>query len=266
MPYKIDIHTHVFHEKIARKAVLKLIEHYKLETSYSGTAADLQEKMKEAGIDKAVVLCAATKGNQVVAVNNWAIALKEKYKCFVPFGTLHTDFPDWKEELDRLLAHDIKGLKFHPDFQGIDMDDPVLYEMLEEISGRFTVLFHVGDKVPPEKNFSSPQKLAKILKNFPKLEVVAAHFGGYSHWQWVVENLKGYDFYMDTSSSLKYISDPLLHDILNAFPKERFLFGSDYPLGNPAEETELVKKRLNFSEDELEKLFQRGAELTGFQN
>lgn len=266
MSYKIDIHTHVFHEKIAEKAVQKLCDHYKLGQPYHGTAADLKEKMAKAGIDKAVALCAATNGHQVVPANSWAITMKKEYPCFIPFGTLHTDYENWKEELDRLLAAGIKGLKFHPDFQKIDMRNPVLYDMLEEASGKFTVLFHIGDIYPPEENYSSPQKLAEILNAFPKLEAVAAHFGGYRHWPYVVESLRKYDFYMDTSSSLLYMSDEELNHILNNFSSDRFLFGSDYPIGDPSKELELIKKRMHLSADEYDRLFTRCENLTAIKD
>lgn len=257
MSCKIDIHTHVFHEKIAEKAVQKLCDHYKLGQPYPGTAADLKEKMDAAGIDKAVALCAATNAQQVVPANDWAITMKKKYTCFIPFGTLHTDYENWKEELDRLLAAGIKGLKFHPDFQKIDMRNPVLYDILEEAAGKFTVLFHIGDIYPPEENYSSPQKLSEILNAFPRLEAVAAHLGGYRHWPYVVESLKNYDFYMDTSSSLLYMSDGELKDILDNFSTDRFLFGSDYPIGNPMVEMDLIKKRMRLSSDEFDRLFTR---------
>ena len=266
MSCRIDIHTHVFHEKIADKAVQHLADHYKLGQPYPGTAADLKQKLDDAGIDKAVALCAATNAAQVIPANNWAITMKKNYPYFIPFGTLHTDYADWKSEMDRLYAAGIRGLKFHPDFQKIDMLNPVLYDMMEEAKGKFTVLFHVGDVFPPEVNYSSPQKLAKILKAVPGIEVVAAHLGGYRHWPWVVESLKGLDFYMDTSSALLYIDDENLKNIMNNFPHECFLFGSDYPIGDPAREVGLVRKRLGFSEDELEKLFTRASGLIGLKD
>ena len=151
MSFKIDIHTHVFHEKIAEKAVQHLADHYKLGQPYHGTATDLKEKMDEAGIDKAVALCAATNAAQVIPANNWAITMKKTYPYFIPFGTLHTDYADWKSEMDRLYDAGIRGIKFHPDFQKIDMLNPILYDMMEEAKGRFTILFHVGDIFPPEE-------------------------------------------------------------------------------------------------------------------
>ena len=71
---------------------------------------------------------------------------------------------------------------------------------------------------------------------------------------------------MDTSSALLYIDDKNLKDILDNFPKESFLFGSDYPIGDPSREVGLVKKRMGFSEDELEKLFTRASSLIGLSD
>ena len=195
--------------------------------------------------------------------------MKYGYSFFMVIAQLLagiTDYTDWKSEMDRLYNAGIRGLKFHPDFQKIDMLNPVLYDMMEEAKGRFTVLFHVGDVYPPEENWSSPQKLAKLLKAVPGIEVVAAHLGGYRHWPWVVESLKGLDFYMDTSSALLYIDDQNLKDIMDNFPRESFLFGSDYPIGDPAREVELVQKRMGFKGDELEKLFTRASSLIGLSN
>ena len=63
---------------------------------------------------------------------------------------------------------------------------------------------------------------------------------------------------MDTSSSLKFIPDHLLKEILSSFPEECFLFGSDYPVGNPLEEIRLLEKKAGFSESRIEALLGRG--------
>ncbi|MCL2705634.1 MAG: hypothetical protein FWE72_05445, partial [Spirochaetaceae bacterium] len=79
--------------------------------------------------------------------------------------------------------------------------------------------------------------------------------------EWVKESLSGFHFYMDTSSTLRFISDQLLNEILNAFPEDFFLFGSDYPLGDPVTEIRLLEEKAKFSEDKIERLLQRGAKL-----
>ena len=254
---RIDVHTHVFHDKIATRATSQLVDHYSHSLSGDGTAKCLTDMLDRAGIERAFVHSAATKADQVIPANTWALKLKEN-KRFIPFGTVHPDFSEWEKELERLEKNGIRGIKFHPDFQGFSLDDRRMFPIYEAIQGRFAVMFHVGDTLPPEKNPSSPQKLSRVLENFPSLTAIAAHFGGYCHWEWVCEYLSGKRLFMDTSSSLKFIPDILLKKILSSFPEETFLFGSDYPLGDPNEEIEMLKKKAGFSEGRLERLLERG--------
>ncbi len=257
---RVDVHTHAFHNKIAEKACAQLVKHYRLDIAGTGTREDLLGFLDKAKIDKAFVHCAATTPDQVVPANTWAITLAENPR-FIPFGTLHPDYPDWESELSRLGQKGIKGIKFHPDFQKFNLDGEKLFPIYEAIADKFIVMFHVGDVLHPDINPSSPQKLARVLRNFPSLTAIAAHFGGFSQWEWVRESLSGLKFYMDTSSALKNIPDHLLMEILSSFPEESFLFGSDYPLGDPSEEIRLLETKAHFSEEKIERLLARGEKL-----
>jgi len=259
---RIDMHTHAFHTKIAEKAVKCLESHYKFPAHGKGTVEDLIFNLDQAKIDKSCVFTAATIPDQVVLANDWAISLSENPR-FCAFGTLHPDYPGWESELDRLEKHSIKGLKFHADFQKFQLDSKKMFPIYEAISGKFIVIFHIGDVFHPDENPSSPQKFANVLRNFPSLTAIAAHCGGYSHWEWVKEALSGFNFYMDTSSTLSFISDRLLNEIFNAFPEDYFLFGSDYPLGDPVTELRLLKEKAKFSDDKIDRLLARGAKLLG---
>lgn len=240
----IDIHTHVFHPKIAEKVLTQLEDHYSIPPVGTGLVDDLLARMKKAKLDKAVVLTAATAPAQVIPANNWAIAIQEKHKDLIPFGTIHPKFDKTEAELDRLEKYGIKGLKLHPDFQGFRMDDPALYDLMEMVEDRFICLFHVGDTLPPEKNPSCPKKLAALRVAFPKPTIVAAHMGGYHHWHESIEHLAHLDIFVDTSSTLKFIDDTMLRKLFNSYDPERILFGSDYPLFDAATEIAQLKKRL----------------------
>ena len=254
---KLDIHTHVFHNKIAEKACTQLIDHYGYPLTADGREKSLIEMMDKAGIDKAVVLSAATNADQVIPANTWAMTLGKKDR-FIPFGTIHPDFENWEDELLRLERKGVKGIKIHPEFQGFNLDAEVMFPIYEAIQKRFAVLFHVGDVLPPDKNPSSPQKLRRVMDNFPDLTCIAAHFGGFMHWDWVAESYKGTDIFFDTSSSLKFITDNNLKTILNSFPEEAFLFGSDFPINDPNNEIELLKKKAHFSDDRIERMMEQG--------
>ena len=219
---------------------------------------DFLARLDEAGIARAIVHSAATAPGQVIPANNWAIHVQNTNQQLLAFGTLHPDFTNWEAELDRLERNGIKGLKLHPDFQGFWLNDPRLQPIYEALQGRFTVMCHIGDRVPPEQNPSSPAKLARIKKDFPGLKVIAAHFGGFQHWDYVLEHLAETDVYVDTSSSLDFISDEQLQSIYHALGRERILFGSDYPLSTPTREIRLLRQRLQLSDAELEEILTNG--------
>lgn len=250
----IDFHTHVFHPKIADKVLHQLENHYSIHPVGTGTADDLLQRMSTSGIDKSVVLTAATAPAQVIPANNWAIQTSKEYDQFIPFGTVHPKFDQMENELDRLKSNGIKGLKFHPDFQGFRMDDPALFDVMEMIQDRFICLFHVGDTLPPDENPSCPRKLAAIKTAFPETTIIAAHMGGYRHWKEAIEHLARKDIFVDTSSSLDFIDDSMLKKLFDAFGIESLLFGSDYPLFDAGRELEQLKKRLSLNEAAIHRI------------
>ncbi|WP_243546128.1 amidohydrolase family protein [Pseudodesulfovibrio tunisiensis] len=258
---KIDVHTHAFHPKIADKVLDQLDHHYHIGMTGTGRADDLIQRLDKGAIDKAVVLCAATAPSQVIPANNWAIQLKKEEPRFIPFGTMHPDFDNIEEEFDRLEQNGITGLKFHPDFQGFRMDDPRFRKVMEIAGDRFIMLFHVGDTLPPEENPSCPIKMAKLRDDFPDPIMIAAHFGGYRQWDLAVEHLADRDVFVDTSSSIDFLSDEQCKRIFDKFDREHILFGSDYPLWDPQTEMDKLRKRLGFSDSEMEDLLSAGSVL-----
>jgi len=254
---KIDVHAHAFHPKIAHKVLDQLEDHYGITPVGTGVADDLIAHLDKAGLDKAVVLTAATSPVQVIPANNWAISLKKENPRFIPFGTIHPDFDRNEYELDRLEENGIKGLKFHPDFQGFRMDDPKFYEVMEMVQDRFVCMFHVGDTLPPDENPSCPKKMAALRKAFPDPVMIAAHMGGYLHWEYALEHLAGLNIHMDCSSVLDFVDDELLKKLFTVFSEEQILFGSDYPLFDANSEIERLEKRLNLSSNQIESLLTR---------
>lgn len=164
---RIDVHTHAFHDKIAEKAVAHLENHYGIRPLGTGKVDDLLERARKAGLDKVVVHSAATDRSQVIPANNWAIGMQQKFPEIIAFGTLHIDYQQPEKEIERLLRNNITGLKMHCDFQGFFMDDPRFVEMLRLVVDKFTIMFHVGDVLPPEKNPSCPSNSPNSCALFP---------------------------------------------------------------------------------------------------
>ena len=248
-----DIHTHAFHPKIAAKAVDHLNSYYNVQCAGTGTIDDLLQREKKSGVERCVVLCAATDPSQVIPANRYAITLQQEHPEVVAFGTIHPGFEDWEQQLRLLKKHGIQGIKLHPDFQHFWLNDPRLLPILEQAQDQFIFEIHIGDYLPPEQNPSCPYKVAALLDAFPRLRVIAAHLGGYQHWTHSLKALVGRDVWLETSSSTPFIAQDLLLQILKRHPQERILFGSDYPLYDPLEEMYRLQHRARLSDAALEK-------------
>ncbi|WP_320175147.1 amidohydrolase family protein [Maridesulfovibrio sp.] len=247
-----DVHTHAFHPKIADKVIQQLHDHYGITAVGNGHPEDLLNRATRAGLDRVIIHTAATAPDQVIPANNWSIELAKSDERIVTFGTMHPDYADPEKEFERLERNGIKGLKFHPDFQGFFMDDRKFYRIMEMAQDRFICMFHIGDRLPPEKNPSCPLKLKKLLQNFPRLKAIGAHMGGLYHWEMVAEELAGMDVYFDTSSCLPFMDKKVLYKIIERHPRERILFGSDYPLFDPQDSMKELQHALKLKDSELE--------------
>ncbi|OQC14784.1 MAG: Amidohydrolase [Lentisphaerae bacterium ADurb.Bin082] len=257
---RVDVHTHAFHPKIAEKVLRQLEAHYRIPPIGTGLWEDLQPRLARCRISRAFVHSAATSPEQVIPANRWACSLR-KIPAVTPFGTMHPAYEKMSEELAFLWDHGVRGIKLHPDFQGFRLDDPGLLPLFGAMEGQFTLMVHVGDNLPPAENPSCPWKVAAIKRRFPRLQIIAAHFGGYRHWQYVVEAMAGMEIYMDTSSSLFAIPQHLLEQIFQAFPRHLFLYGSDYPLWDPESEIARLQERLRLTDAELEEILTNGSRL-----
>ena len=260
---QIDIHTHAFPPAVASKVLTQLLDHYGIQGVGLGLVDDLLTRARTAGLDKVVVHSAATAAAQVIPANNFAISLQRDNPDVVAFGTLHPDYKDWETQLQRLKRHGIKGLKLHPEFQGFWLDDQRLHPIIEAAQHDFIFMVHIGDRPAPKDNPSCPYKLATLLDNFPQAQFIGAHMGGYHQWQHALTALAGRNVYMDTSSTLDFIDDSTLHALFNKHDHERILFGSDYPLYDPATEMSKLQKRMQFSEGKMEQLLTNACKLLG---
>ena len=262
----IDIHTHAFHPRIAARAVASLERTYGLRCQASGLLADLERQEQAAGIDRYALLCAATSASQVVPANNYAIEVHgSDAGCGVAFGTLHPGFAKWEAELGRLERAGIRGLKLHPDFQGFHMADPAFEPIFEACSGRFVILFHIGSFTEHASlALSSPMELKRIVHRFPRLDVIAAHMGGYRMWNLAMDVLRGIPpahLWLDTSSTTPFVSRSDLGRLFGLLPEDHYCFGTDWPIYRPEEEMRRLKKKTDWSDDRLERLMGNAASL-----
>jgi hypothetical protein len=90
-----------------------------------------------------------------------------------------------------------------------------------------------------------------VADRFPGLDIIAAHFGGYSEWDEAENHLAGRRIWVDTSSSLAFIEPERAVRLIEAFGADRVIFGTDYPMWDAREELERFY-RLNLSPKQQE--------------
>jgi len=250
----VDFHAHAFHDKIAEKAAKNLTEYYDIPLAGNGMFRYLLESMQENKIDKLVIHATATKPEQVPVINQYVSGLIGDN--IIGFGTLHPDYADWKSELDKFPALGLHGIKFHPIFQGFNIDDESMFPIYEALEGKYPMLIHVGDK---NSDGATPRRLARVLDKFPKLVTIAAHMGGFSEWEAAREYIIGREnVYVDTSSSIRFMEPEEATELVYAHGVDRVLFGTDYPLSLHVPELAVFDK-LELTEEEKEQILWKNA-------
>lgn len=226
----VDFHTHCFPDKIAPKAVDKLsYASGGLKYHTDGTLSDLKRAMGESGVDISVVLSIATNASQQKNVNDFAVSVNNEEDIF-SFGSVYPWADDALYELERIKDMGLKGVKLHPDYQGFSVDDERLKPIYKKISslGLITI-FHAGyDYGFPPPYGATPEKMAKALTWFDS-PVVAAHWGGVSCGEAVLENLAGKDIYFDTSFGYGTMPRHYALKIIEKHGTDKMLFGTDTP-------------------------------------
>ena len=241
----IDSHTHVWPDEIAPRAVEFLKRYYGLEWECGGTAAELEKSMAESGVDISIAFSVATRPGQVENINTFLSGVQNKK--IIALGAMHPEYTDYKNEMQRIRALGLSGVKFHPDFQDFPIDDLRAMRIYEEIGDNMPIVFHLGDE---KSDNSAPKRLANVLDQMPYLKVIGAHMGGWQRWEEAERYLIGRDIYLDASVSIPWIKDNFVR-VVREHGAEKVLFGSDFPA--VSQKTELSRyEDLEFTEQELE--------------
>ena len=91
---------------------------------------------------------------------------------------------------------------------------PLVLPVYEHVQGKLPVILHMGDK---RFDYSHPARLRRVLDMFPKLQVIAAHFGAYQIHEQAYEQLKDKDCFFDVSSSLMFMEEGMAENYVNQY-------------------------------------------------
>lgn len=252
----VDVHTHTFPDKIAASTIPKLAASAHIKPFTDGSATGLAASMAAACVDCSVVLPVATNPLKICRVNDSAARINENYSHTGIFslGCIHPDFPDWKTELSRVAELGLKGIKLHPVYQNVDLDDPRYLRIMDRCGELgLVVLTHAGlDIGIPGKVNCSPEITLRAIRQLGPVQLILAHMGGWRNWDEVEQLLAGTGVYLDTSyslgritplgdgyygpSDLQMMSVEQFVRIIRTFGPDHILFGTDSPWGGQKED------------------------------
>ncbi len=258
----LDAHCHIYPDKIAAKAVESVGKFYDIPMDMDGTVKGLIEAGGKCGVTDFLVHSVSTTPAQVKKINEFIASQVELYPDkLVGFGTLHPESEDLEADVEHLLELGLKGVKLHPDFQEFAIDSDRSVEMCRLFAGKIPLLIHAGD---PRYEFSNPENIVRFLDKVPEITLIGAHFSGWSNLEEAMEKLTGIpNLYVDCSSSFYHITKEKAYEAIKAFGTDKVLFGSDFPMWDPASEMKYLRSLGLTKAEERQILWENGSRLLG---
>jgi predicted TIM-barrel fold metal-dependent hydrolase len=193
----------------------------------------LLSEMKRAGITRGVVVGRATDKLGTIANSDVAEIVAEHPETFVPVGSAHpADRRQAVRQIEEARRLGCRLVNLEPGALSppIHVDDRRLYPIYAYCEDeRVPLIVMCGGAAGPDISYTAPQRIDRVLSDFPELVVVASHGG----WPWVQEVLhvafRRPNLYVSPDM---YLGLPGMHDYLlaaNGFLADRFLFGTAYP-------------------------------------
>ena len=240
----IDFHTHIFPDRIAAQAIGRLEISGHIKAATDGTLTGLFSSMDRGGVDMSVILPVATKPAQFMNIQSFAKSINEQYSDrLISFGGIHPDSANYRKQLNIIADLGFKGVKLHPDYQGVMIDD-IRYMRIIDYATELglVIITHAGVDISMEDSvYCPPKKMRKVLDELKPEKMVLAHYGGFELWDEVYEYLAGENIWLDTALIYDYISKEQFLKILEKHGSDKILFGSDSPWSDMAKAVAWIK-------------------------
>ena len=201
--------------------------------------------MDEADVQKAVI-CTVDK---YLAVENQAgndeiLAAQEQYPDrFLGLACANPWFGQKAvQELERVLKAGLAGIFIHPGYQGIRLDDPLIFPLLDIVEKyQGAAYLHTGTAVIAE-----PFQAVMLAERYPRINFIMGHAGSPDYGEDAVVALEQVDnLWLESSRN-----GPANFNFWKVRGKEnRVVFGSSFPEYYPITEIETMKDVFTEEED-----------------
>lgn len=247
----IDFHTHIFPSDIRNNRDKYFLDEPDFKLLYGSPkskavgASTLIDVMDEQGVDKSVVFGFPWRNFATLRRHNDYIlrAVAAYPNRLIGFCCLDPNHEEALSEAERCIHGGLSGigeLAFYPSDLTAELlhhIDPLMAFSREK---GHPVLLHTNEPVGHDYPGKSPMTLNalyRLILRFPENNIVLAHWGGGVFFYNLLKKgvKEGFqNIYFDTAAS-PFLYEPSVYAIaLRIIGKEKILFGSDFPLLNPA--------------------------------
>ena len=247
----IDVHVHVEQDEHGRFSLDQELldasaKYFKSGEDRAPLLAVIAERYRSLNMAAVVFTVDATTatGHAAISSAEVADAAREFSDVLIPFGSVDPHSASALETARGLVEdHGVRGFKFHPSLQDFRPNTPEyyrLYELLESLD--VPVIFHTGQTgigagLPGGRGIklalSDPLLLDEVAADFPGLTLILAHAGMPWYENAMAIATHKSNVFIDLSGwSPKYFPAGLLR-AASSYLREKFLFGSDFPVITP---------------------------------
>lgn len=250
----IDLHTHIFPDKIASKTIDALASMGSVTPYSDGTLLGLKSRLDRAKVDMAISLPVLTRPDQFDSVFAFSKKVNELYaseKRVLSFAGLHPLCNDLEGKVKLIKDSGFLGIKIHPDYQATYFDDDNYLRILRLAKENdLIVVTHAGVDVgyPDQPVRCTPDRVVKVLQRVGKMKLVLAHLGGCFMYDEVYNTLAGRDVYFDTSFVLQNVGKDKFNALVAKHGIDKILFGTDSPWTDIKEQVRLINEFVESSE------------------
>jgi len=236
----VDCHMHVWPDHIAD--AMQAQRPSGMSLRFDGKVSGLLATMDESGVDKGLALGVGIKASVVAKTNEFIGSVPRDR--LIPFGTVHPEL-SVEENLKHLRDNGIVGVKLHPLFQDLSLADPKVHEILAALAEEgMPVVSHVGaggDEAANERG--RPELLRRLADQLPDLELIACHFGGYHLLDEAEDHVVGSSVTLETSwpPTLAELEPERVVALIRRHGADRVVYGSDWPMADPAAEIAAIR-------------------------
>ncbi|MFH0976489.1 MAG: amidohydrolase family protein [Spirochaetota bacterium] len=262
---KIDFHTHIFDSPVTenRSAYLDDMSFSLLYSGENSKVIDhnsLLKSMAELNIDYAVAMGFPWEKEKYCEKQNkyFVKAMNESNRRIIPFGSIPLtgkhQSDDWAGYIKEIGLAGIGEIAFYNEgltYKNADILQEVFASALKH---SLPVCLHVSEPVGNDytgKHCTDLSVLYSIIKDFPGLTIILAHWGGGLLFYELNNNVRTVfkNIYYDTAASHYLYNDDIFDIAVRITGSRKILFGSDYPLIDFKRYFDSIESKINNEED-----------------